>query len=158
MSDPAPTVFSTFILNRSCRNHVEVETMKALVATRATQGQRASDCMECVDGELLWMTDVCPYSRAHPDGECPCGRSFRGLASDGATTTAVIRDVRGLTREHYVDALRSCIDCNDECSCIVDTEGLVDAMLALARNLPDGAVIERRVDVLKIRTVNPLTT
>ncbi|WP_420898485.1 DUF7715 family protein [Cryobacterium lactosi] len=36
--------------------------MRVLVATSATQGTRASDSIGCVEGELVWLRDVCPAS------------------------------------------------------------------------------------------------
>ena len=71
--------------------------MKVIVATSATQGARPSDSTECVEGELVWLRDVCPASRRNPYGRCECARSFSGMSSNGYTTTALVRDFPGLT-------------------------------------------------------------
>jgi hypothetical protein len=55
--------------------------------------------MSCIEGELVWMVAPCPLSLRYPNGPCSCGRTFRGMYSDGQTTTAVVREVDGLTRE-----------------------------------------------------------
>ena len=50
------------------------------------------------------MLDPCPVSRRYPDGPCGCGRSFSGLSSHAYTTTAVVREIPGLTRQDYEKA------------------------------------------------------
>ena len=40
--------------------------MKVLVATGDAQGTRSTDVMRCVEGELVYMIEACPYSARHP--------------------------------------------------------------------------------------------
>jgi hypothetical protein len=89
--------------------------VKLLTATTQTQGQRASDFTWCVEGEVVTPAGViCDRDRTEgPDGGCGCGcgcgcgRSFGGLNSHKATTTAIVRDVDGYTFEDLTEAVRS---------------------------------------------------
>lgn len=127
--------------------------MKALVATRATQGLRATDRTGCLEGEMVWMNAPCQTSRRRPDGPCECGRTFLGMSSQGATTTAMVRDIVGLSRENYEDALRGSFAARGLCSrcrtLFFPTH--VDELLALAGALPEGAVVGRRLGKLVVR-------
>ncbi|TFD52298.1 hypothetical protein E3T55_06380 [Cryobacterium frigoriphilum] len=127
--------------------------MKALVATRATQGLRATDRTDCVEGEMVWMIAPCETSRRSPDGPCDCGRTFLGMSSQGATTTAMVRDIAGMSRENYEDALRGSFAARGLCSrcrtAFFPTH--VDELLALAGALPEGAIVGRRLGKLVVR-------
>nr|RZI34409.1 hypothetical protein BJQ95_03212 [Cryobacterium sp. SO1] len=127
--------------------------MRVLVATSATQGARASDSTGCVEGELVWLRDVCPASRRRPDGPCPCGRSFAGMSSNKNTTTALVREIVGLTRTEYEAALTASFDLQDWCKCCTSrpVAHVIDELIALAGVFPAGAVLERRVDSLNVR-------
>lgn len=129
--------------------------MKVLVATAATQGARHSDSDDCVEGELVWMLDACPMSRRDPDGECGCGRSFSGMSTHGSTTTALVREIASLTRADYEEALRASFDAQGWCSCCTarPVEDVVDELIGLAASWPPGAVVERRLDWLSVRTL-----
>jgi hypothetical protein len=129
------------------------QIMRVLVATSATQGARASDSNGCVDGELVWLREVCPASKRRPDGRCPCARSFAGMSSNKNTTTALVRDIAGLTRLEYQSALVASFDSQDWCRCCTSrpvTE-VIDELIALAGVFPAGAVLERRVHDLNVR-------
>ncbi len=127
--------------------------MKVLVATARTQGIRLNDYHWCVEGELVCIGEVCRRDRADPDdGGCGCGRGFGGLSSHRATTTARVADVL-LTRAEYVEAIRSsmeqqgwgdCPDCAER-----DAVDLAD----VASGWPVGAVVERRLDELMVRSL-----
>ncbi|WP_206750310.1 hypothetical protein [Cryobacterium sp. TMS1-13-1] len=127
--------------------------MHVLVATDATQGARRSDFANCIKGELVWMLDVCPESRRNPDGQCPCGRSFRGLYSDEETTTALVTDLPNLTRSEYQRALYENHGDADSCpACRVRPfSKVVDELIRLGSLWPIGTVMERRVDLLQGR-------
>jgi hypothetical protein len=127
--------------------------MKALVATRATQGLHATDRTDCVEGEMVWMLEPCATSRRDPAGPCDCGRSFFGMGSRGVTTTATVRDIAGLTRQGYEDALRGSFAARGLCSrCrTVFFAAHIDELLALAAALPVGAIVGRRNDRLVVR-------
>lgn len=83
--------------------------MKLLTATTQTQGQRASDFAWCIPGELVTPAAViCDRDRQQgPDGGCGCGRSFGGLNSGKASTTAIVADLDGYTFEDLLEAVRS---------------------------------------------------
>jgi len=129
--------------------------MKVLVATGATQGARSSDSNGCIEGELVWMLEPCPYSRWAPYGDCGCGRSFSGMNSLQATTTARVSDVPGLTRDDYEQALRACFDAHGWCVCCQarPVPEVVDELINLATILEEGTVVERRLDTLNVRRV-----
>ena len=127
--------------------------MRVLVATSATQGARASDSTGCVDGELVWLRDVCPESRRRPDGPCPCARSFAGMSSNKNTTTALVRDIVGLTRTEYQAALVASFDSQEWCRCCTrrPVTDVIDELIARAGGCPAGAVLERRANDLNVR-------
>ena len=76
--------------------------MKVLVATRQTQGAIAGDFCHTVEGEL-----VTPHIVECADPErCGCGRAFSGLASDRATTTAMVVDLDHVDRAALAAAVR----------------------------------------------------
>ena len=83
--------------------------MKLLTATTETQGQRESDFSWCIPGEIVTPAAlICDRDRQEgPDGGCGCGRSFSGLNSAAATTTAIVKDVDGYTFEDLAEAVRS---------------------------------------------------
>lgn len=127
--------------------------MRVFVATTRTQGARRSDFTECVDGELVWLRDSCPESRRRPDGPCPCARSFSGMSSNENTTTAVVREIVGLTRTEYRAALTASFDAQGWCPCCTSrsVEDVIDELIALAGVFPPGAVLERRGENLNLR-------
>ena len=65
--------------------------MLVLVATTDTQGEVAGDYFQGVDGELVTPVTV---ECCVPD-RCGCGRSFPGLVSARATTTALVQPATG---------------------------------------------------------------
>jgi hypothetical protein len=127
--------------------------MRVFVATSATQGARRSDSTRCVDGELVWLRDVCPDSRRRPDGPCPCARSFAGMSSNKDTTTALVREIVGLTRAEYEAALVASFDSQGWCRCCTGrpVTDVIDELIVLAGVFPAGTVIERRADTLNVR-------
>jgi hypothetical protein len=80
--------------------------MRVLVATAETQGEQGGDFHHAVEGELVRIDPPCASDRCDPDGRCGCGRSFAGLNSARATTTARVADVP-LSRDDVVEALGS---------------------------------------------------
>ena len=126
--------------------------MKVLVATARTQGTRSNDFHWCIEGELVRITEVCPRDQADPDGGCGCGRGFGGLNSHRVTTTAMVAEVL-LSRQDYVEALRSSLRQQgwDPCACCSTDEA--DDLAALVADWPVGAVVERRLDELVVRAL-----
>jgi hypothetical protein len=127
--------------------------MKVLVATGDAQGTRSTDVMRCVEGELVYMIEACPYSARHPYGSCDCGITFRGMTSDQVTTTAVVRAMHGLDLAAYVD----CLDATHRfrrsqgCACEFDAVSQAWNLLAIAGLFPEGTVVERIVDRVVVR-------
>jgi len=120
--------------------------MKVLVATSALQGRRHTDEFECVEGELVWMAPLCAAGRTSAD--CACRTRFGGMASGGATTTAVVVDVPALTRRLFAQAFWRAHGAG--CTCAV-TELDIDNLLAAARRWPEGGVLERQGRRLALR-------
>lgn len=125
--------------------------MKLLVATSQTQNARKGDLSECIEGELVWMVEPCPLSSRYPDGPCVCGVTFTGMFSGGVTSTAQVRDIEGITIEDYVAALEACHDGRPECTCPWNSERMAETLLRRASRWPIGAVVSRRLDVLRAR-------
>ena len=118
--------------------------MKVLVATSRTQGARATDFNECVEGELVWTPEPCDYGRRRGGRWARCARGFLGLASHTGTTTAEVKDLPWLTMEKYVDALRKCFADAGMRPDLAD--GIAAEHADFAATWPTGAILERDVD------------
>lgn len=116
--------------------------MRALVATRESQGARSDDFDWCIEGELVWLPEPCPTGRR--GGSCECARAFAGVSSHRRTTTAVVRDVEGLTVRSCVDMVRYSLAAEGLPDAWVPPA--VDRMLLLAQSAAVGAVLERKLD------------
>jgi hypothetical protein len=123
--------------------------VKLLTATSSTQGYRDNDFDFCVEGELVHINSLCAADHSDPDGPCGCGRSFTGLNSHAATTTVLIRDLPGFTPADYVAALRSSLEQQGRDAAHVIHEAA--ALYTLARQWPNGTVLERRLDQVAAR-------
>lgn len=128
--------------------------MKVFVATSRGQGTRHTDFNDCIEGELVWMLDPCAESRRNPYGVCGCGRSFSGMNSHGSTTTAMVRDFRGLSFSAYTEALKASFDAQGWCPCCTqrDVRDVIRELIELAAQWPEGTVVERRLERLSART------
>jgi hypothetical protein len=118
--------------------------MKVLVATSRTQGARATDFNECVDGELVWAPEPCDYGRRRGGRWARCARGFLGLSSHTGTTTALVKDLPWLTLEAYITAMRACFAAagmRDELA-----DGIAREHADFAATWRTGAVLERDVD------------
>ncbi|MFN8227324.1 MAG: hypothetical protein U0R18_11505 [Mycobacterium sp.] len=124
--------------------------MKILVATRLTQGAYANDYHYCVEGELVWIQEPCDRGADDPDGSCGCGRGFAGAASHRATTTATVVE-SPMSRADLVLAFRTSLA--DGGWPIDWADAVADENLAIAMDLPEGAVIGRRLDGFLLRAV-----
>jgi hypothetical protein len=116
--------------------------MRALVATRESQGVRSDDFDWCIEGELVWLPDPCPTGRR--GGSCDCVRAFAGVSSHRRTTTAAVREVEGLTVRSCIDMVRYSLAAEGLPDAWVP--GAVDRMLLLADGAAAGIVMERRLD------------
>lgn len=81
--------------------------MKVLVATSRTQGAVAGDYCCTVEGELVLGGPILECCRA---SQCGCARGFPGLASERATTTAMIEDRPHLDNTLLAIAVRESLD------------------------------------------------
>jgi hypothetical protein len=126
--------------------------MKALVATTQTQGTRRGDFNHCIEGELVWIGLVCATDRDDPDGGCGCGRAFAGMNSHRATTTARVADVP-LDFAHYAEALRSSLKAQGWPT--REAIPMAGELADVADSFPVGAVLERRLDEVRWRSVTP---
>ena len=125
--------------------------LKLLTATNAGQGLRDNDFDWCVEGELVHIGMVCARDQDDPDGGCGCGRSFAGLNSHRATTTAMVRETPGFTEDDYVLAIRSSLE---EQGCDPSFAEHEAALLrCLVRDWPVGVIVERRLDEIVVRQV-----
>lgn len=125
--------------------------MKLLTATGLTQGYRDNDFDFCIEGELVHIDSACAKDRDNPDGPCGCGRSFGGLNSHFATTTAMIRDIPGFTADDYTEAIRSSLDQQGwDASQAVHEAAM---LYTLSQQWPAGTVLERRLDQIATRGV-----
>jgi hypothetical protein len=132
--------------------------MKLLTATTRTQGQRDSDFTWCVEGELVTVAGViCGRDRAEgPDGGCGCGRSFGGLNSHKATTTAIVKDVEGFT---FDDLLEAVFSYRQQAGWLEEGNAQHDAdvkhetceLAELAAQYDTATVLERRLDIIQVR-------
>jgi hypothetical protein len=80
--------------------------MLVLVATTETQGEMSEDYAWTVDGELVTpLVEQCstPFT-------CGCGRGFPGLASERATTTAMVVDRPELSPQMFRTVLADALE------------------------------------------------
>ncbi|MEU8796770.1 hypothetical protein [Spirillospora sp. NPDC048819] len=125
--------------------------LKLLTATNSSQGFRDNDFDWCVEGELVHIGMVCARDRDDPDGGCGCGRSFAGLNSHRATTTAMVREVPGFTSDDYVLAIRSSLEQQGCDPTYAEHEAAL--LWCLVRDWPVGVIVERRLDEIVVRQV-----
>jgi len=134
--------------------------MRVLVATNELQGMSTGDFAWGVDGELV--TGVVEECR---DGdECGCRRSWAGLGSSRATTTAMVvdrpaigeRDLREaigewLDRSGWGALVRQACECGE---CSVDGEPADDPDVVIAELIDEHVeVIERVCSSFPVGTV-----
>jgi hypothetical protein len=116
-------------------------TMKLLVATTETQGQRNSDFCYVPEGELLIFAFECANDRGNVDGGCGCVRSMDGIDSKTGTTTFRVAEapitaaeLKAKLAAHYPS-----IKLSDEM-----LVGEVLSLVELARPYEVGVILEKR--------------
>jgi hypothetical protein len=125
--------------------------MKVLTATAAGQGARGNDFDWTIEGELVRIGFVCGRDRLDPDAGCGCGRSFSGLSSHRAGTTAIIRDLP-LSREDVATALAGYLEAAGYGTpTSQELEDEVEELLGIADHWEVGTLLERRLDHLAVR-------
>jgi hypothetical protein len=127
--------------------------MKLLTATSLTQGERENDYNFCVEGELIRFDTVCGRSARNPDDGCGCARGFAGMSSMRATTTALIRDLPMEVRDVRI-ALAASLHAAGYLADPEDVEDEADELMQIAAAFEVGDVVERRLDVLRVRASN----
>src|SRR4051794_14535794 len=131
--------------------------MKLLTATAERQGEREGDFCFAVEGELVFLGDVCATDQNGPLGGCGCGRAFSGLHSQRATTTALVRDL-SLTREDLELAIAARLAADgitvqaigdlEYAELFIDT---VEELIRFGAVWPEGTVVRRTLDGVTIR-------
>ncbi len=132
--------------------------MKVFTATRETQGEQPGDFCHAIEGELVLCDEVCATDRNDPDGGCGCGRSFAGMNSHRATTTAVVRDL-DLTEQDLVMAVIAYYTSGGLTPDLLGAQDFADMVDDVVRDLmtrpqyfPVGTVLSRRLDFVCRRT------
>ena len=129
--------------------------MKVLVATSRTQGARATDFFDGIDGELVWIPEPCERGRRLGAAGTRCARGFLGVASNAGTTTAMVKEMEPLNIRLYADALRPLfVDMVPDV--IVST--LAYELTTFAAEWPTGTILERNLDQFKERPARSART
>ena len=125
--------------------------MKVLVATSRTQGERADDFNECVEGELVLISEPC--ERGWRDGArgARCARAFIGIGSHGATTTVEVKELPWLKPDHYAWAIRGYLLASGLPPALA--EDFAERQAFVASGAPTGTIIERDLNSLRMRWV-----
>lgn len=128
--------------------------MKVLVATNSGQGDAPGDFVWTVEGELVGIGSMqcCAADR------CGCGRSFVGIGSSRATTTALVADLAHLTVDDLRTAVSDWLDRGGWFQALDepgDADDLIDdyvsEIIRVGRAFPTGTVVGRRGDLIVSR-------
>lgn len=139
--------------------------MKVLTATRETQGWRDNDYCWTIEGELVLFVPL-ECDGGSVDDECGCRRGMAGMTSYRATSTMKVIEREDLDPDRYFelvagnlqaqgylnDALLENPEVNDW------VHQLTDELIEIGASAPVGAVLERRDNTLRIRTVTETAT
>lgn len=132
--------------------------MKVLIATDRTQGERPDDHVHTMPGELVRL----PLTTCDDEG-CGCRRSFGGLASAQATTTAEVVDRPDLRPWEYWTLLTDELVGQAGTDCL-EVDDILELAVDLARHariaaaLPPGTVVEHHDGTIAVREYSPLVT
>jgi hypothetical protein len=130
--------------------------MHVMVVTRRTQGQRDTDYMRAVPGELAFLPIVeCDWNT--PAGFRRGARYFLGLESGRATTTAEVADMDVQTPD-VVAYVEEKLASAGWAATARSREALrlVTEMLSIAACFPPGAVVEKRGSDIRQRPSDQL--
>ena len=133
--------------------------MKVLVCTRETQGQRKNDFCHVPEGELLKVGGS-ECDREDVDGACGCRRSFVGMMSNFATTTAKVIDIPKGTKARLRKLVRGNLSIGGWLSLGGKEEnnewisGEVDDIIHVASHFLTGTVVERRGNNVRERDMS----
>ncbi|WMJ22511.1 hypothetical protein RBG61_11000 [Paludicola sp. MB14-C6] len=89
--------------------------IKCMVATKETQGQRASDFCNANEDEIVRFGPLC-CSDIDLDGGCGCARSLIGIESLKGTTTMKTVELDMTQEEYYAKMIASARKTDDDAS------------------------------------------
>lgn len=123
--------------------------MRLLTVTARTQGRRADDYCDGVEGELVWIPNPCGPALLQPDTPaCNCHRIFGGVSSGGASTTALVIE-SDLSHREILGVMRGGAEVNEwPTTC---AGHLAHEMLTVAERWPTGTVLERSYFAFRAR-------
>jgi len=133
--------------------------MKVLTATHQTQGWRDNDYCCAIEDELvLFVPSECTGGTV--DDDCGCRRGMAGMTSHRATSTMKVVERTDLDRGIYFELVAESLKAQGYLTdALMETpevnewvHHLSDELIHLAARAPVGAVLERRDDILQIRT------
>lgn len=126
--------------------------MKILTATVQTQGEHPGDFDWCHEGELVKPPEViCNRDANDPNGGCGCGRSWSGLHSRRATTTAQVSLRSSFSLDDYTDAIFYSVE-----QWGLDKYQAAQIAVHLAEvadSFPVGTVVGHRLGALYVRAI-----
>jgi hypothetical protein len=131
--------------------------MKIIVCTRKTQGKRKSDFCWTTEGEVAYLGFECDTDRnAGPDGGCGCRRSFSGMATGKATTTAEVVE-SPMSEKEFVEAYLDRMERAGWTTSLTSNKEVAEfvkgakEMLTIANGFPVGAILEKRGNRIQAR-------
>lgn len=129
------------------------ETMKILVATRETQGRRASDFCFVDEGEPVTFAGECDTDRDDIDGGCGCRRAMTGLQGRTGTTTFKVAEKDMDSSQFFELLCESYIKAGYGSRESVETYAKDDfeEIQQIVGNFREGAVLEKRGDIVQAR-------
>ncbi len=128
--------------------------MKTIVLTKETQGQRENDFFWGVEGELAYFGFECDTDKRNIDGGCGCRRSFSGLRTTKASTTAEVKNVltpEWLWKWRYRRHLRKGWNMTDRFAIMDATDEQFERVKKIADKYPVGTILEKRGKTIKER-------
>jgi hypothetical protein len=127
--------------------------MKVLVATKESQGDRASDFSWTEEGELVCLPFECDRDKRTNDidGTCGCLRSFSGFDTRKASTTAKVVE-RKLTKKQFVKEFEQAMTKAGWEFPKIEIECEADELLSIADHFAVGAVVEKRGSDIFVRS------
>lgn len=128
--------------------------VKLLVATTEAQGHRTNDYAWAIDGELVFIPESCQTPG------CECARGFGGLASELATTTALVVDRPDISGDDLIEALTDSLRRQGWLVGDPDTDDEIlhyylDRITVATSHFPPGTIVERDGDYIQRRTEVP---
>ena len=126
--------------------------MRMISTTKAGQGVRPNDFSWTQEGEIAGIGFECDGEAI--DGRCGCRRSFTGMTTHKATTTAKVVDT-GLSREEYISRyIEASVEAWGDDKEIREISAKdAEMMLSFAEGFPVGTILEKRGSKIQERKV-----